>query len=222
MNANNNCGVCGEVDDDYWTHNGVAHCEKCNAKWCKKWMEDDIIEDSDDEEEFNPLAGLTAKQIARIERIRMERAEKRVDERDHPNIFPYKMCGFCHERSSCGNYTEDDVWQCEGCDDNRECCENCHDKTSREEWTDYMGNDILYCDECYERHRVRIERKCKECRFRQSFPNNDLCNICEPHECESEEEYEYEPGEKEYIEAVKNGDFEEMVRLDTLKRNKLI
>ena len=110
---NNNCGVCGEVDDDYWTRNGVAHCEKCNAKWCEKWMEDDNVED--DEEEYNPLAGLTAKQIARIERIRMERAEKRVDERDHPNIFPYKKCGDCHERSSCGNYTDANVWQCESC-----------------------------------------------------------------------------------------------------------
>jgi hypothetical protein len=38
-----------------------------------------------------------------------------VDERDHPNIFPYKKCVDCHERSSCGNYTNDNVWQCESC-----------------------------------------------------------------------------------------------------------
>jgi hypothetical protein len=98
---------------------------------------------------------LTAKQIARIERIRAERAaakdnihyhrecvgcgdtpcvkpadpldppycedcskvcdEINVDDRDSPNIFPYKKCAFCHERSSCGNYTDDDQWQCESC-----------------------------------------------------------------------------------------------------------
>jgi hypothetical protein len=58
---------------------------------------------------------LTAKQIARIERIRAERAERRVDQRDSPNVAPYKKCAFCHERSSCGNYTDDDQWQCESC-----------------------------------------------------------------------------------------------------------
>lgn len=60
-------------------------------------------------------AELTAKQIARIQRIRAERAERKVDQRDSPNVFPYKKCAFCHERSSCGNYTDDDQWQCESC-----------------------------------------------------------------------------------------------------------
>lgn len=61
-------------------------------------------------------AKLTPRQIARIERIRAERAERRVDERDHPNIFPYKKCGICSERSSCGNYDdEEDCWVCEDC-----------------------------------------------------------------------------------------------------------
>jgi hypothetical protein len=108
-------------------------------------------------------AELTAKQIARIQRIRAERAAKKaapdcchtcgdisdeytcrdgklycdgceavrhnnitdwceslnVDDRDSPNVFPYKKCAFCHERSSCGNYTNDDQWQCECCDDQR-------------------------------------------------------------------------------------------------------
>ena len=103
--------------------------------------------------------GLNARQIARIERIRAERAAKKaapdcchtcgdisdeytcrdgklycdgceavrhnnitdwceslnVDDRDSPNVFPYKKCGSCHERSSCGNYTNDGVWLCEDC-----------------------------------------------------------------------------------------------------------
>jgi hypothetical protein len=59
---------------------------------------------------------LTAKQIARIERIRAERAERKVDQRDSPNIFPYKLCGFCTERKSCGKYNDEDgCWECEDC-----------------------------------------------------------------------------------------------------------
>jgi len=133
---------------------------------------------------------LTAKQIARIERIRAERDERIVDQRDSPNIAPYKKCAFCHERSSCGNYTDDDQWKCESCDDNRECCELCDDKTSHDEWTDYLGNDILYCGDCYNRNHVRIEQKCPECHFRQrcpnlsicGAPNTNLCAICDPDE----------------------------------------
>jgi hypothetical protein len=112
--------------------------------------------------------GLNARQIARIERIRAERAaakdnihyhrecvgcgdtpcvkpvdpidppycedcskvcdEINVDDRDSPNIFPYKKCAFCHERSSCGNYTDDDQWQCESCAPEEEtcACKGCH------------------------------------------------------------------------------------------------
>ena len=61
-------------------------------------------------------AELNPRQIARIERIRAERAERRVDQRDSPNIYPYKKCGICSERSSCGNYDdEEDCWICEDC-----------------------------------------------------------------------------------------------------------
>jgi hypothetical protein len=64
------------------------------------------------------------------------------------------------------------------CIDNQECCENCHEKTSRSEWIDYIGNNILYCDECYERHKENIEKKCEICEYRQSCPNKDKCTIC--------------------------------------------
>ena len=59
-----------------------------------------------------------------------------------------------------------------------ECCENCHIKTNREVWTDYLGTEILYCDECYDRHKVRIDNKCKKCKYRQSCPLKSLCKIC--------------------------------------------
>ena len=74
MNANTNnlkCGVCGETDEDYWTRDGVAHCEKCNTKWCENWTAEDEAED--DEDAYNPLEGLTTRQILRIFRIRANR-----------------------------------------------------------------------------------------------------------------------------------------------------
>jgi hypothetical protein len=37
-----------------------------------------------------------------------------VDQRDSPNVFPYKKCYECDGRSSCGSYVEDD-WICEDC-----------------------------------------------------------------------------------------------------------
>ena len=41
--------------------------------------------------------------------------ENEVDKVDSPNIWPYKLCSKCDERGSCGNYTEEKVWLCEGC-----------------------------------------------------------------------------------------------------------
>jgi hypothetical protein len=87
----------------------------------------------------------------------------------------------------CENYlldkleVKDEKFYCRVCfeeEDNRECCENCHEKTSCAEWIDYIGNNILYCDECYERHQERIEKKCTICNFRQRCPNKNICSIC--------------------------------------------
>ena len=142
---------------------------------------------------------LTAKQIARIERIRAERAERIVDQRDSPNVFPYKKCAFCHERNSCGNYTDDDVWQCESC-----APEDCAD--------DEAAKD-----------NIHYHRECVGCGdtpcVKPADPiDSPLCWSCDKHRHDDE----YEPGEREFIEAVKNGDFDEMVRLFNLKKNKLI
>jgi hypothetical protein len=41
--------------------------------------------------------------------------EDDVDDVEAPNIFPYKKCSVCKERSSCGNYTDDKEWLCESC-----------------------------------------------------------------------------------------------------------
>jgi rubrerythrin len=41
--------------------------------------------------------------------------ENEVDNVEMPNIWPYKLCSKCKERESCGNYTDEKVWLCEGC-----------------------------------------------------------------------------------------------------------
>lgn len=41
--------------------------------------------------------------------------EQNVDDRDAPNIYPYKMCCDCSERKSCGSYDDDNNWFCEDC-----------------------------------------------------------------------------------------------------------
>ena len=44
-----------------------------------------------------------------------EEPEPDVDDYDAPNIYPYKKCSCCSERSSCGNYNDDKEWVCEDC-----------------------------------------------------------------------------------------------------------
>jgi len=39
------------------------------------------------------------------------------DDRNAPNVWPYKKCSECEERSSCGNYDDDNNWICENCAD---------------------------------------------------------------------------------------------------------
>jgi hypothetical protein len=52
-----------------------------------------------------------------------EESEPDVDDYDAPNIFPYKKCSACGERCSCGSYTTDKQWLCEGCSDECACCQ---------------------------------------------------------------------------------------------------
>lgn len=138
-----------------------------------------------------------------------------------------KYCDECGEQdNSVGLATGEngvEKWVCRFCDmdgsnyngwgdkDNRECCEMCGKKTSNDEWTDYLGNNILYCDDCYDEHRVRIERKCTGCNFRQSSPDADLCKICDENEIDEEEQ--------RFIDAWKNDDFETCKEMFINKKN---
>jgi hypothetical protein len=142
-----NCTNCKDIFcfEANWFLRGIEKmqlCDNCGGSWY-----DGIYEKEG-------WQRLTEKQIARIERIRAERAaakdnkhyyrecvgcgdtpcvkpddpidppyceyctricdEIRVDDRDSPNIFPYKRCRECGERKSCGSY-QNKRWFCEDC-----------------------------------------------------------------------------------------------------------
>lgn len=61
--------------------------------------------------------------------------EENVDNRDAPNIYPYKKCCDCGERKSCGHYVEDE-WYCEDChpEDTEFKCSECGCEMDEEEY----------------------------------------------------------------------------------------
>ena len=62
-----------------------------------------------------------------------------VDDIEEPNVYPYKKCSVCSERSSCGNYNDNKEWVCENCaadeedNDNGVACKRCGDTTCEED-----------------------------------------------------------------------------------------
>ena len=99
--------------------------------------------------------------------------EPDVDDRDAPNILPYKKCGFCNERSSCGNYTDEDVWKCEDCTPDQENylselieCIKCERDVRRVDmaWTKTGSGYTDVCEECD-----------KECICESNEKPNSLC-----------------------------------------------
>jgi hypothetical protein len=167
-------------------------------------------------------ADLTPKQIARIERIRAERAaakdnkhyyrecvgcgdtpcvkpddpidppyceyctricdEITVEDRDSPNIFPYKKCRECGERKSGGNYTNNYVWQCDDC-----------------------ALDEMYCGHC-------------DCDLGPDSGNTVIHTSIRGYKyCESCEDKEPSPQEWLYIDAIKAGNFEAAEKMVTAK-----
>jgi hypothetical protein len=168
-------------------------CEDCGIKFDNEgWLTLKFCECCDDQRR-------TDEEVRQMERIERIRAERWVDKLDSPNILPYKKCGFCNERSSCGNYTDDDQWLCEDCGDKMICglcdCDLGGDS----------GNDIIhtsprgynYCESCEDEHtyitafladdletmkkmtkdkieRGKLQRLDKECRLGR--PSKCKCN----------------------------------------------
>ena len=77
-------------------------------------------------------------------------AQWSVDDLEEPNVYPYKKCSVCSERSSCGNYNEDKKWVCEGCaEDEDEGADSTDEEQSvcqmRGKDEPRCGSDVFLC-----------------------------------------------------------------------------
>jgi len=106
-----------------------------------------------------------------------EEEEIDVDDRDAPNILPYKKCCVCGERKSCGKYMEND-WFCENC---------------AEEEEEELSYD---CEVCKKHLYITDMAKCEErelcaecCVGRQGDCD---CPVCVDNNCAEEAEEEEE------------------------------
>ena len=83
-----------------------------------------------------------------------------VDDRDAPNTYPYKKCSLCGERSSCGQYKEDD-WVCEGCDEGE--CDECGTGLTADThifiYSKDGEEDVTVCQDCGEDMDCELREK---------------------------------------------------------------
>ena len=90
--------------------------------------------------------------------VEEEEDELSVDDREAPNVFPYKKCTDCGERKSCGNYTPDDEWFCTDC---APACGNCGDPCGS--WCHIYcivspeGEEEVWCSECWNDLKEEME-----------------------------------------------------------------
>jgi hypothetical protein len=101
-----------------------------------------------------------------------------VDDRDAPNIYPYKKCSVCGERKSCGNYQEND-WFCEDCEAPKPVvlCADCGDAIPDTEnldkcWTN--DGETFWCEGCREDH---VEEYIRE-RDGDDDWDRYVCGVC--------------------------------------------
>jgi len=134
------------------------NCETCESK-CDRLIE---------------YCGLKGEQWNVCEDCEIKFDEERIkmiDDPEFPNIYPYKLCSVCDERSSCGSYNDDMYWLCESCtpepeadseeeeEEEDECygkhCSNTKGlklglglKRNHSDNDDNIFSEELYCDEC--------------------------------------------------------------------------
>ena len=118
---------------DYSKKHGVPLCQECCEDQQENWNEESEEEEGkcdcceaslgEDEHIFCFTRGDEEKTMCRVcgddthEEMKAEgwmRDDDDCDDRDAPNVYPYKKCSVCGERKSCGNYKEND-WYCETC-----------------------------------------------------------------------------------------------------------
>lgn len=140
------CGPCWDKTEEEEEY-GSQTCDECGEPTTDEW----------------PFVDENAGALFRCEecfcRVRAERRwQERADEvdaPDAPNIWPYKKCYECEQRSSCGAYDSEHRWVCEDCSDERYVCGVCgKTEPSDEEWDvgpieDFMGDVV--CPDCQDR-----------------------------------------------------------------------
>jgi len=176
---NKKCGVCGETDDDYWTRDGVAHCEKCNTKWCADWEKADAIEESDDDEEEEEEE--KCEQCGKTEQDCID--DGMMFDTGCLSVYAVDnrlLCPDCVPSDDTDEEEEEEEKQ-------DECC-GCHNKFF---WRllNYSSDDkgTLYCDDCMpedcdsddEEEEEEESDCCKNCEKPFNHPtkrNNELCD----------------------------------------------
>ena len=81
-----------------------------------------------------------------------------VDDRDAPNLFPYKKCCQCSERNSTGNYDDEKNWICEECGvECTNCSRLCCDYTTTISlWNKGFKLEAL-CENCNENYGEELK-----------------------------------------------------------------
>jgi len=138
------CGVQGHNKNNTKFHPAVPvvkdrfTCETCESK-CDRLID---------------YSGLRGEEWQVCEDCEIKFDEERiqmVDDPDMPNIYPYKKCCECEERSSCGSYNENRDWICESCAPEEETCFKCGAQ-GKFGCTHFLaivdGVENMYCEDC--------------------------------------------------------------------------
>ena len=128
---------------------------------------------------------LTAKQIARIERIRAERAERIVDQRDcickserepHFLCMDHQCCWKCSTQKGLIHLNRDSrLWLCDGCNDMGDWCRGCRNLIDEE------GMCSPSCDY----YTYEGSWKCERCDTWRE--DEKYCANCGPEDCDEDE-----------------------------------
>jgi hypothetical protein len=129
----------------------ASHPDEVTDEWGVKWINNDD--------------GIWVEQKVTDE----DEDEEDVDDVDAPNIFPYKKCSVCNERSSCGNYNDLKQWLCE------DCLEPETPPTSESDQVDYTTTMVtgIICKRCKNELPPMTMQDHLDGKFNQECPHSE-------------------------------------------------
>jgi len=116
--------ICAKCDEDSEDEESTAKTKKTCCDCSKAFKIDAICKVSISPEMWKCFE-CCAIEMKKKYGIEDSEDEESVDERESPNVYPYKKCSECGERKSCGSYC-DTTWFCEDCAEEEE--EDCRTK----------------------------------------------------------------------------------------------